>query len=963
MQTQDYLAQELQQSLASALIDNKINSLPDLQPQIIYNDYNSGSNLLVELLQELQTCKRFYFAIAFITQSGLICLKECLKLLQEKNITGDILTTDYLYFNQPKALQELQQYPNLNIRIYTKENFHIKGYIFEQNDYYTLIVGSNNLTQTALKANKEWSLKINSLANGALINNTLSQFQQMWQESLPLTDIWLKQYATKYHSLQKLKRQFATAQENISTNDIAPNKMQQEALTALAKLQQDNKHKALLISATGTGKTYLSAFAVKKANPKRLLFLAHREQILKQACKTFAKIIPDIQYGILSANHKDFHKPYLFATINMLNKEENLTQFTPTHFDYIIIDETHRAGANSYLKILNYFQPQFLLGMTATPERTDGFDIYQLFDHNIAYEIRLNQAMQENLLCPFHYFGITDITVDNQEINDNSTFNDLTTDARVTHIINQSKYYGFSGERLRGLIFCSHIEEAQILSQKFNERGFHTIALSGKDSQETRTNAIHKLEQKERSTGLDYIFTVDIMNEGIDIPAINQIIMLRPTKSAIIFVQQLGRGLRKYPQKDYVVILDFIGNYQNNFMIPIALSGDTSYNKDNIRHYVTEGNRFIFGSSTIHFDKVARQKIYQAIDSAKLSDTALLKNEYLQLKQKLGKIPSIFDFSQFGSIDILKFLDKFKTYHNFLQKYDKDYTIRFNTIQEEILYFISYRFAKGKRIHELIALKLLLKNTSHLLIDIEQILTTKYHQELTEQIKVSLIRNLTNLFTISNEQAKFSNCIFIKESDNDYIISDIFKSVLQDEKFYFQINEILDFALKRYQKYYQHKYKNTNLVLYQKYTYEEVCYLLNWPQKINPNAMAGYFYEKTTHTMPVFINYIAPDKKRVDYTNEFLSNTLITAYSKSNRKLDSSDAKHIYNAKEEQNKLYLFVRKPSEDKEAKEFYFLGEIIAQGNPEFAPKYNGFKILYKLDTPVRADIFDYLTTVTV
>lgn len=963
MQTQDYLAQELQQSLASALIDDKINSLPDLQPQIIYNDYNSGSNLLVELLQELQTCKRFYFAIAFITQSGLICLKECLKCLQEKNITGDILTTDYLYFNQPKALQELQQYPNLNIRIYTKENFHIKGYIFEQNDYYTLIVGSNNLTQTALKANKEWSLKINSLANGALINNTLSQFQQMWQEAMPLTDIWLKQYADKYHSLQKLKRQFATAQENISTNDIAPNKMQQEALTALAKLQQDNKHKALLISATGTGKTYLSAFAVKKAKPKRLLFLAHREQILKQACKTFAKIIPDIQYGILSANHKDFNKPYLFATINMLNKEENLTQFTPTHFDYIIIDETHRAGANSYLKILNYFQPQFLLGMTATPERTDGFDIYQLFDHNIAYEIRLNQAMQENLLCPFHYFGITDITVDDQEINDNSTFNDLTTDARVTHIINQSKYYGFSGERLRGLIFCSHIEEAQILSQKFNERGFHTIALSGKDSQETRTNAIHKLEQKERSTGLDYIFTVDIMNEGIDIPAINQIIMLRPTKSAIIFVQQLGRGLRKYPQKDYVVILDFIGNYQNNFMIPIALSGDISYNKDNIRHYVAEGNRFIFGSSTIHFDKIARQKIYQAIDSAKLSDTALLKNEYLQLKQKLGKIPSIFDFSQFGSIDILKFLDKFKTYHNFLQKYDKDYTIRFNTIQEEILYFISYRFAKGKRIHELLALKLLLKNTSHLLVDIEHILTTKYHQKLTEQIKTSLIRNLINLFTISNEQAKFSNCIFIKENDNDYIISDIFKSALQDEKFYFQINEILDFALERYQKYYQNKYKNTNLVLYQKYTYEEVCYLLNWPQKINPNAMAGYFYEKTTHTLPVFINYIAPDKKRVDYTNEFLSNTLITAYSKSNRKLDSSDAKHIYNANEEQNKLYLFVRKPSEDKEAKEFYFLGEIIAQGNPEFAPKYNGFKILYKLDTPVRADIFDYLTTITV
>ena len=370
----------------------------------------------------------------------------------------------------------------------------------------------------------------------------------------------------------------------------------------------------------------------------------------------------------------------------MLSKEENLTQFAPTHFDYIIIDETHRAGANSYLKILNYFQPQFLLGMTATPERTDGFDIYQLFDHNIAYEIRLNQAMQENLLCHFTTLAslISQLMIKKSMIIQHLM--NLTTDARVTHIINQSQYYGFSGERLRGLIFCSQIEEAQILSQKFNERGFHTIALSGKDSQETRTNAIHKLEQKERSTGLDYIFTVDIMNEGIDIPAINQIIMLRPTKSAIIFVQQLGRGLRKYPQKDYVVILDFIGNYQNNFMIPIALSGDTSYNKDNIRHYVAEGNRFIFGSSTIHFDKVARQKIYQAIDSAKLSDTALLKNEYLQLKQKLGKIPSIFDFSQFGSIDILKFLDKFKTYHNFLQKYDRDYTI--DLIQFKKKFFI-----------------------------------------------------------------------------------------------------------------------------------------------------------------------------------------------------------------------------------------------------------------------------------
>lgn len=931
---------------------NHANSDIKLQPKFIFNDFNSGFNLLTQLHKELLECEKFYFSVAFITQSGLICLKEILSQLNKKNIRGYILTTDYLYFTEPRALQELRRFSNLKIRIYTQDNFHTKGYIFKHADYYSLIIGSSNLTQGALKANKEWNLKVNSTEQETICQEILHEFWLMWGKSVILTDEWLQNYQKHYRQKQE-----NSPAEQIFSVKFTPNKMQTEALASLEELRRSGRTKALLISATGTGKTYLAAFAVQKAAPRRILFLVHREQILKQAAQTFQHVLGNISIGFLTGTHKNFTAPYLFSTISMMAKPEILAQFAPTHFDYIIIDETHRAGAASYRKIIEYFRPQFCLGMTATPSRSDGFDIYRLFDYNIAYEIHLKQAMQENMLCPFHYFGITDITIDNKEIDDISAFTELTADERVEHIIEKAQFYGWCGERVKGLVFCRNIEEARILSQKFNAKGFFTVALCGEDKQEIRENAISRLEQKERFSGLDYIFTVDIMNEGIDIPAVNQIIMLRPTKSSIIFVQQMGRGLRRYPHKDYVVILDFIGNYQNNFMIPIALFGDTSYNKDTIRRCVAEGNRLLPGCSTINFDEISRQKIYAAIDSAHLGDTALLKNEYIALKQKLGRIPQIEDFAKFGSISITKFFDKFGSYHHFLQKYDKDYKIKLSSEQEEVLAFICRRFGKGKRIFEILVLQILLNEPVDIFKRLQIILREKYCRSLTKIEKISIINNLTNEFTISNEKSKYANCVFIKPSADDFIISDKFSQMVNSAEFKQILQEILSFAHKQYTKYYADCYRETNFVLYRKYTYEEVCYLLNWQSKINPNAMAGYFYEKNTRTMPVFINYILPDKKRVDYANEFLSSSLITAYSKSNRKLNSSDARHIYNAEQEQNKLYLFVRKPNEDKEAKEFYFLGETTAVGSPEYAPKYNGFKIVYQLHTPVRDDIFDY------
>lgn len=375
----------------------------------------------------------------------------------------------------------------------------------------------------------------------------------------------------------------------------------------------------------GTGKTYASAFAMRELGFKRVLFLVHRNQIAKQTIRSYRNVFgSNISMGLLTGGSEAFDEDYIFATIQTLGKDEVIKRFDKNSFDAIIIDEAHHSSAITYKKIMAYFSPRLWLGMTATPDKRDdnidGRNIYEIFDHEIACEIRLQDAMEEDLLCPFHYFGITDFNVISDEGKTSeekaANFRFLTSEERVNNIMTQAEYFGYSGERVKGLIFCSRLDEARALSEKFNEKGWRTLVLSGSDPEGARTEAIERLAGNEAANALDYIISVDIFSEGVDVPEINQVIMLRPTESPIVFIQQLGRGLRKAEGKEYVVILDFIGNYKNNFMIPVALSGDRSYNKDNIRRYVTEGGRIIPGSSTIHFDEISRKKIYQAIDNA-----------------------------------------------------------------------------------------------------------------------------------------------------------------------------------------------------------------------------------------------------------------------------------------------------------------------------------------------------------
>lgn len=473
---------------------------------------------------------------------------------------------------------------------------------------------------------------------------------------------------------------------------------------------------------------------------------------------------------------------YLFATMQTMSKKEVYSSFDPNTFDTIIIDEAHRIGAKSYQEIMNYFTPKFWLGMSASPERTDDFDVYAAFDHNIAYEIRLQQALEENLLCPFHYFGITDFLTDGNET-DFTDFNYLTSNQRVDYIIEQTNYYGYSGERVKGLMFCSSKKEAAALSERLNLRGYRTLALSGEDSQEKREDAIDRLVSDTRSDYLQYILTVDIFNEGVDIPEINQVVLLRPTQSPIVFVQQLGRGLRKSQDKEYVVILDFIGNYKNNFMIPIALSGDRSYNKDNIRRYVLEGERIIPGSSTIHFDKISKKQIFASIDTANFADIKLIKDSYKNLKNKLGRIPTLMDFETYGEIDVQRIFDNksLGSYYAFLKKYEKDYKVRLNELEENFIKFICTKLANGKRKIELETLKNLINN-----------------QEYTNDLSQTNVLNIfTNEFPTGSGKNTFKDCIFIEDKK----ISKSFKTCLENNEFKSMVKEIIEYALDQYNKH------------------------------------------------------------------------------------------------------------------------------------------------------------------
>lgn len=453
-----YSADRFAESLESSFIGSKQEPDDRYSPRILGNDDTASANVLATLKSEMRDCVSFAFSVAFVTSSGMQVLAAILADLRERNIPGRVLTSTYLNFNDPDALRKLLEYPNIETRIY-QGDLHAKGYFFNKEQISTIIIGSSNLTQKALTCNKEWNILFRSFPDGKMLLDAKEQYEKLWDDPLstPLTNAWVSEYENflRQHKsspvVKRSTRAFKLSAENaalksnalitstgateeVAARKIVPNKMQEKALEALKVLHDRDEPRALLVSATGTGKTYLSALDVERQKPRKVLFIAHRQRILSASEISFQNVLGDrYSYKLYGGSSKETDATCLFAMVGTLAK--HLDDFAPDCFDYIIIDEAHRTGAEGYRKILEYFTPKFVLGMTATPSRTDGYDVYSLFNHVIAYRITLQDALDNELLTPFHYFGIADLEIDDERQDDFSLFNKLTSKDRVDHVL------------------------------------------------------------------------------------------------------------------------------------------------------------------------------------------------------------------------------------------------------------------------------------------------------------------------------------------------------------------------------------------------------------------------------------------------------------------------------------------------------------------------------------------------
>lgn len=956
--------EELAICLEAGFIDYNIDKDERFLPKILTNNSEKKVKVLETLLYQMKNCDEFFFSVAFVTNSGVACMIDILNELKERNIKGKILASQYQNFTEPRALRRLLQFPNLELKIITADyNFHAKGYLFHKvadeekqtEDSYNLIIGSSNLTQTALTVNREWNVQLSSLENGALVKQMQEELEKAWDDATVVDDDWIDSYEAIY----KEARSSRIGQRNriIDLYKINPNKMQAEALKSLKELREEGKDKALLISATGTGKTFLSAFDVKIARPKRFLFIVHRNLIARTAKESYEKIIDkDIKTGIFSGSRKEIDQDYLFSTIQTLCKDENLHMFAPDHFDYIVVDEVHRAGAKTYQKVLDYFKPKFLLGMTATPERTDDGDIFKMFDYNIAYEIRLNQALSENMLVPFHYHGISELMVDGKVIDELSDFRLLVSEERVKHILKYADFYGCDEGRVKGLVFCSKIDEAKALAEKFCEYGKKAIALTGASSEEERSKAIERLESDELPVNeqLDYIFTVDIFNEGIDIPCINQIILLRPTESAIIFVQQLGRGLRKSQGKRYLEVIDFIGNYGNNYLLPIALFGNRSYNKEKVRREMH--NNHIPGASTVYFDDVSQKRIFEALNNGKIAQFREYKKSYELVKMQLGRVPMMMDFVRLGDKDPYLFVLKDGSYFHFKQHVDSAESTM-NDLHQRLLKFIGLEVANGKRLEEVFILKELLHKSSISFLDVISDMLQKYDLEVNVKSIIGAINVLKMGFFKIADVNKYGNIEIVFENQGNISLTKEFSALLENEEFLVYFKDALDYAEYSFMETYDKKTYFGGLKLYENYSRKDVCRILNWEKD---ESATVYGYRVKYNTCPMFVTYNKQDdiSESTKYEDRFISRSMFSWMTRNRVTLESAEVEAIQ--RDDVRKL-LFVKKS--DGEGTDFYYMGDVDTHKciqttiDGKDGKKLSIVNVLYDMQQVVNDKIYSY------
>lgn len=924
---------------------------------------SESDNLLKELTSSLQTCDSFYFGVAFVNFSGVQLLLDTLKEAEKRGIRGRIMTSTYLNFTDPQALERLKEFEHIDLKVFVTDKqvgFHTKAYIFEYPDSYKIIIGSSNVTQSALKSNVEWNVEIVSKKHAAFVERVLSEYEQLWNRSIIATEEFLHDYREMYRNTERVA--FTANAVYEKAEYVIPNSMQSRAIDNLDRLRDLKETKGLVIAATGTGKTYMSAFDVKCVRPKRLLFIVHREEILQKAKETFEHLMPSIQrsFGVLTGSQKDWDADYLFANIRTLANHHR--SFAPDVFDYIVVDEAHHATASQYEQVLAWFTPQFTLGMTATPERSDQLSVFELFDHNVALEVRLHEALADDIVAPFHYFGITDLAdIDLTDVRLEDTAEiakRLQVHKRVDFIGEQMAFYGFDGEQRRGLGFCVNREHAAFMATAFNQQGITSQYLSGEDSGAVREAAIRDLE--DDSHPLEFLFTVDIFNEGIDIPTVNLVLMLRPTQSPIVFIQQLGRGLRKHPGKQFLTVLDFIGNHTKSFLIAIALNGQRYYDKESLKVAVATEFAHVPGATHIQMDKISQERILAQIDQESFNSMAYLKEQYMEFKKvRHGKTPyELMDYYTYdGAPDPVKFIQKEGSYLHFLMKIEKEESIQV-LLQDEVwasVYKTTSKMLPIKRPHEF-SLYLALLEQDTLSIEEAAYEIRHWVEEVNRDSVQHAMQNVTNAFL--DQREKDRSPALVEWYEESIMRSSILKELLQSGTYKHYFIDLLEYGLHRYAREFGEKdYGTPFFKLHEQYQMRDTAVLSN--ATVTHSSFRGSGLLRSGNDIFLFVDLHkdAGTEERLMYKDEIKSPTDFQWESPNNMAQNSGRGTSIIEHKEKGNRLHLFVRKYKtiENGVVEPFIYLGELDVESFQNEKP----VMFQMKLQHPIPAQLYRELT----
>ena len=641
--------------------------------------------LYYQLADSIKKADSVDIIVSFLMESGVKMLLGELDNALKRGAKIRILTGNYLGITQPSALYLIKHKlgDQVDLRFYNEKNrsFHPKSYMFHYKDYSELYIGSSNISRSALTSGIEWNYRFSNKTDPINYEKFYNTFVDLFENhSIVIDDEELKKYSKNWHrpAVSKDLDRYDLQDDKESSNQIPlfePRGAQIEALCALENTRAEGARRALVQAATGVGKTYLAAFDSK--NYERVLFVAHREEILKQAAESFKNVRDSDDYGFFNGENKCTDKSVIFASVATLGRPDYLNEkyFAPDYFTYVVIDEFHHAVNEQYQRIVDYFKPKFLLGLTATPERMDGKNIYEICDYNVPYEISLKEAINKGMLVPFHYYGIFDETdysklhivrgrYDEKELNE-------------TYIGNVSryeliyKYYCKYGSR-QALGFCCSREHAREMAKEFSKRGIPSVAVFSDASgeyTEDRNVAIKQLKQGK----IRVIFSVDMFNEGVDITSVDMVMFLRPTESPIVFLQQLGRGLRKCRGKEFLTVLDFIGNYEKAGRVRFLLSGRSNqsagvYNPSDTSAFPDE--------CLVDFD-MKLIDFFAEMDRKHLKLKDQIVNEYFRVKELLGRRPDRMDLFTYMDDGIYETAiahskdNPFKKYLEFLKELDE----------------------------------------------------------------------------------------------------------------------------------------------------------------------------------------------------------------------------------------------------------------------------------------------------